>query len=280
MKLSNVKAQIYIPDGSDNLTALNRTTHLCIAAHQDDVEIMAYSAIAECYDNDKKWFTAVVLTDGAGSPRACEFATFTDDEMQEVRKKEQNEAAIKGKYSAIIQLGYPSNSIKTSNESLCITELSEIIKTCTPEIIFTHNPADKHDTHVATMLRTLEAIRILPKDAHPQKVFALEVWRGLDWLMDESKTIFDTSLNPDLAKQLLTTFKSQNNGGKRYDLATLGRRHANATFYTPHTVDTVTSCTYGLDITELISNPDVVGFIGKHINNFHDDVNKRINQLI
>ena len=34
---------IYIPDGTEEEQALERTTHLCIAAHQDDIEFMAYT---------------------------------------------------------------------------------------------------------------------------------------------------------------------------------------------------------------------------------------------
>ena len=42
---------IYIPDGEEEKRALARTTHLCIAAHQDDTEFMAFSPIAKCFQN-------------------------------------------------------------------------------------------------------------------------------------------------------------------------------------------------------------------------------------
>ncbi|MDR0221738.1 MAG: PIG-L family deacetylase, partial [Lachnospiraceae bacterium] len=89
MRLHNPKAHIYIPDGQEIATACARTTHLCIAAHQDDVEIMAYGAIAECYAATDRWFSAVVVTDGAGAPRAGAYAALTDEEMQKVRAREQ-----------------------------------------------------------------------------------------------------------------------------------------------------------------------------------------------
>ena len=56
---------IYYP----NEKSLEGITHMCVAAHQDDIEIMAYAPIAECYDSDEKFFAGVVVTDGAGSPR-------------------------------------------------------------------------------------------------------------------------------------------------------------------------------------------------------------------
>ena len=40
MKFSFVTAEVYIPDDTPLDEALHRTTHLCIAAHQDDIEIM------------------------------------------------------------------------------------------------------------------------------------------------------------------------------------------------------------------------------------------------
>lgn len=276
MKLNNEKGHIFIPDGSDIQTAMKRTTHLCIAAHQDDVEIMAYGAISECFDDENKWFSAVVITDGAGSPRNGDFAAITDEEMQKVRAKEQDDAAIIGKYSAMFQLAYPSKAAQYSGDGACAAELSAIIKACAPEIVFTHNLADKHDTHVGVVLRTLEAIRLLPAESQPQKVYALEVWRGLDWLQDEAKVIFDTAANPEIAEQLLSIFASQCAGGKRYDLAALGRRLANATFFTSHAVDTASSCSYGMDITELITRPNASDFIEKHIAHFRNDIMARI----
>ena len=37
----------YIPDGTEEQKAIERTTHLAISAHQDDIEFMAYAPIAE-----------------------------------------------------------------------------------------------------------------------------------------------------------------------------------------------------------------------------------------
>lgn len=56
MKFSHPKSDIYTPDGSAPDTALARTTHLCVIAHQDDIEINAYPAVAECYGRDDRFF--------------------------------------------------------------------------------------------------------------------------------------------------------------------------------------------------------------------------------
>jgi hypothetical protein len=38
MKFHKSDADIFVPDGADLPAALERTTHLCIGAHQDDQE--------------------------------------------------------------------------------------------------------------------------------------------------------------------------------------------------------------------------------------------------
>ena len=44
MKFSLNTAEVFIPDGVAEEQALGRTTHLCLAAHQDDIEIMLWPA--------------------------------------------------------------------------------------------------------------------------------------------------------------------------------------------------------------------------------------------
>ena len=45
MKLRSTEVDVYVPDGEPEESALARTTHLGIGAHQDDLEIMAISGI-------------------------------------------------------------------------------------------------------------------------------------------------------------------------------------------------------------------------------------------
>ncbi|MCL2546485.1 MAG: PIG-L family deacetylase [Oscillospiraceae bacterium] len=281
MQLKNAKGHIYIPDGSGAAAAMQRTTHLCIAAHQDDVEIMAYGPIVECYNDSNKFFSAVVITDGAGSPRDGKYASMTDEDMQLVRRQEQDAAAKMGRYSAMLQLGYPSKAAKASGDGQCAEELAAIIKACAPEFLFTHNLADKHDTHVGVALRTIEAIRSLPMELRPKKLYSMEVWRGLDWLLDSDKVVFNTDPEPQLASDILAVFESQCAGGKRYDLAAIGRRVANATFFASHAVDTCNSCSYALDITALILDDTIcpVDFIKAHIDSMRVDVEDRLARM-
>jgi LmbE family N-acetylglucosaminyl deacetylase len=179
---------------------------------------------------------------------------MTDEEMQGVRAKEQDAAADLGGYAAMLQLGRPSAQAKAPGDGALARELAEILRACKPETVYTHNLADKHDTHVGVALRLLEAIRLLPKEERPKKLYGMEVWRGLDWADDGEKVPMDTAPYPELAEKLLSVFASQCAGGKRYDLAALGRRLSNATFFASHSVDDFASCSYALDLTALIEN--------------------------
>ena len=184
MKFSSPAADVFVPDGAPLAVALARTTHLCLAAHQDDIEIMAYHGIAECYGRRDLGFTGVVITDGAGSPRAEKFANHSDEEMKAVRRAEQRDAAKLGRYAAVIQLAHPSTVVKSAKSAVVAGDLAAILAHCSPHTVYLHNPADKHDTHVACFLRSIEALRALPKAKRPKAVYGCEVWRDLDWLVD------------------------------------------------------------------------------------------------
>ena len=253
---------------------LEKTTHLCIGAHPDDVEIMAAAPILECYGKKDKNFTAVVVSDGAGSPRSGIYGNCTDDDIKKIRMQEQHTAAIVGKYLAVFQLGYTSADIKQRENDNIVNDLREILLKTTPQTVYVHNLADKHPTHVASSLKTIKALRTLPKNMRPQSVIACEVWRGLDWLCDDDKFILDTTPYPNISAALVGVYDSQISGGKRYDLASEGRRRANATYFDSHSVDNIESMNFGMDITELIKNDslDVETFVMKHIEKFGEEV--------
>jgi len=281
MNFRNNKANIFIPGGTPLAEALKRTTTLCIAAHQDDTEIMAFHAIAECYDDPKKAFGSVIVTDGAGSPRAGIYKDYTDEEMKKARLEEQKLAAQIGRYAVLLQLLYTSGQVKDPGNKDILLDIQDILEACAPETVITHNPADKHDTHVAVALRTIAAIRKMDAQLRPKKLYGMEVWRNLDWLCDEDKQVFDASAHPNIAAALLGVFDSQICGGKRYDAAALGRRTANATFFGDHHVDDAEAAAFGLDMTEMIENPVIspAEFIGKYIDGFRNDVKTKISRL-
>jgi len=281
MKLYMDTSMIFIPDGVPVVAALPRTTHMGIGAHQDDLEIMALAGILECFQQEDKWFCGVTVTDGRGSPRDAIYKDYSDEEMRIVRRGEQNKAAIIGEYSAQVQLDHPSSSAKGENKGAVISDLVTLINAARPEVIYTHNLADKHDTHVGVALRVIEALRQSDPAAQPKKLFGCEVWRDLDWMIDEDKIIFNVSTHENLQAALLGVFDSQISGGKRYDLASIGRRRANATYFASHGTDVVTGMIYGIDLTPLISDPDldIQGYIEGYIQRFSREIAERFTRL-
>jgi LmbE family N-acetylglucosaminyl deacetylase len=259
-------AEIFVPDGLPVEAALARTTHLAIAAHQDDLEIMATQPILQCFQRDDQWFTGVVVSDGRGSPRDDLYKDYTDEAMRLVRIKEQKKAAVIGEYAVQIILDYPSRVIKDGANVQPVEDLVALLTACHPEALYTHNLADKHDTHVAVALRAIAALRRLPEADRPQRVYGCEVWRDLDWMVDEDKVVFDVS---------------QICGGKRYDLASLGRRRAHATYYASHGTDVATGLTYGMDLTPLVNDPakSPKAYLQEYFQRFTQDVIGRLDRL-
>jgi len=202
--------------------------------------------------------------------------------MQKIRKVEQKKAAMVGEYSAVALLDYPSSAVKDPANKDVIRDIQQILDQARPRIIHIHNLADKHDTHVATALRTIQALRTLPAEARPEKLYGCEVWRDLDWMIDEDKVVFDVSAHENLALALDGVFDSQIVGGKRYDLATAGRRRANATYYASHAVDVATGMIFAMDLTPLIEDTslDVGQYIAEHINRFANEVSDRLHRLM
>ena len=282
MHFKNTNTEIYIPDDTTPHSALARTTHLAIGAHQDDLEIMAIDGILQCFQQPNRWFTGVIVTDGSGSPRSGVYADYTNEQMMMVRMHEQKKAAEIGEYSAQILLKYPSSAVKDGSNKDPVTDLMSIIQTTQPEVIYTHNLADKHPTHVGVAVKVIQALRALPSNVHPDKLYGCEVWRGLDWMLDEDKVTLDCSEKQNLQSTLVGVFDSQISGGKRYDLATLGRRTANATYYASHGVDDAEGLTFAMDLTLLVKNPDldIKTYVCKFIDRFSQAVEDTIASIL
>jgi LmbE family N-acetylglucosaminyl deacetylase len=281
MKFHQSTAEIYIPDGSPIEQAFARTTHLCVSAHQDDIEIMAAQPILECFQQREKWFTGVVVTDGRGSPRESLYGSYTDEEMRMVRFKEQRKAAMVGEYAAQVMLDYPSKVIKDASRADPVEDLMELLRATRPQYVFTHNLADKHDTHVSVALRVVAAIRRLDPAERPARLVGCEVWRSLDWMVDSDKVPMDVSAHENLQAALLGVFDSQIVGGKRYDLASMGRRRANATYFESHGIDLTNALSYGMEMTPLIHDTDIdpCTFAEALIQNFAQDVKDRLMRM-
>jgi LmbE family N-acetylglucosaminyl deacetylase len=281
MEFHRKTAEVYVPDHESHEQALMRTTHLCLAAHQDDIEIMAAQPIIECFQQKDKWFTGVVVTDGRGAPRNGLYKDYSDDELRLVRCMEQRKAAMVGEFAAQIMLDIPSRMIKDAAREEPVDDILAILRAAHPQFVYTHNLADKHATHVAVVLRVIQALRRLDPVDRPKRVVGCEVWRALDWMVDADKVIMDLSPHENLQLALLGVYDSQIAGGKRYDLASMGRRRANATYFESDDVDETTGLSYGMDLTPLMNDANLqpAEFVGGFIQRFAEDVRARVNKM-
>jgi LmbE family N-acetylglucosaminyl deacetylase len=282
MKLNNPTASVFIPDGQPAGEAFRRVTHLGIGAHQDDLEFMAFHGILECFARDDRWFGGVTCTNGAGSSRTGPYANCTDAQMMAIRRAEQDRAATVGQFGVMVQLDYPSSAVKSVTDTALKNDLKQILSATKAGVVYTHNPADKHDTHIGVTVAALQAMRELPREQRPRRVIGCEVWRNLDWLPDAEKVLMDVSGRDNLAAALNGIFDSQIAGGKRYDLATLGRRAANATFFESHATDRTTQLIFGMDLTPLVADEttDIVEYVCGFMDRLKADVREKLGKRL
>lgn len=224
--------------------------------------------ILECRDQDDRFFTGVVCTDGSGS------LTLGDngDELVERRAAEQIAAAELGRYSAVIMLGFTSDAVRsTGGIELLAKVLIELLARGGPERVLTHSPLDRHDTHVAVAMATVSAAAQSGPDDRPESLLGCEGWGGLDWL-DPDETVALPVGDPEGALELAQCFASQLEH-KRYDLAAQGRRRSNATFAEPLLADASPEVSLALDMTgAMASDGDVL----RQANEVTDRFRKRL----
>jgi LmbE family N-acetylglucosaminyl deacetylase len=255
MKLNRPLAEVFVPEGIAVSEALTRTTHMGIGAHQDDLEIMAFHGIMACFETNQRWFTGIVCSDGAGGPRGPAYRHWRAAEIKRLRRSEQRNAAAVGRYSAVVQLDYPSAAVKDPRNEAFHQDLQRLLAMSCPQVVYTHNLADRHATHVAVVVQVIGAVRQLSPDQRPQRLYGCEVWGALDWLPGDGKVMLDVSGHDPLAAALIGLYHTQVNAQKRYDLATLGRRRANATYLESHALGAAEQVILAMDLAPLIADP-------------------------
>ena len=99
---------------------------------------------------------------------------------------------------------------------------------------------------------------------------------------DAEKVVHDVGGHDNLAAALNGLFDSQIAGGKRYDLGVIGRRHANATFFESHGIDTSNALAFAMDLTPLAHDEtlDIVAYVTGFIDRFRSDVVAKMQKQI
>jgi LmbE family N-acetylglucosaminyl deacetylase len=281
VKLANAGAAVFVPDGRPADEALARTTHMGVVAHPDDLELLAYRGILDCFGRSDRWFCGVVVTDGAGSPRTGPYADFSGPRMREVRREEQKKAGVVGEYGSVVLLDFTSARVKAPPRKAVVEDLAALLRAARPKAVYTHNLADRHATHVAVALAVVAACRRLPAGDRPERLLGGEVWRDLDWLAEADKVTEDVGGHESLAAALIGVFHSQIGGGKRYDLAVRGRRRAHATYHRSHEVDATTGLSFAMDMTPLLKDDKLepAAYARQHLDRFAAEVRDQLARL-
>jgi LmbE family N-acetylglucosaminyl deacetylase len=274
LALTRPGADVFVPDGAPAADALARVTHLGIAAHADDLEIMAYHGIRTGRTEPGARFGAVVCTDGAGAPRGGPHAGVSDEEMRTLRRDEQREAARRGGYAVAVQLDHPSASVRDGAAPEVVRDLSAVLAATRPRVVYTHNPMDAHVTHLGVCAAAIDAIRALPAAARPDRVFGCEGWRGLDWLSGADKTWLDLGGDDAAWSHLIGAFASQIEGGRPYHEGALGRARANGVFREAGEAGGRERLWLAIDLTPLVRDgaEDLADFVRARLDRFAREV--------
>lgn len=280
MKLLNPRAEVFVPDRVPLEEAMPRTTHLGIGAHPDDLEFMTWHGILECLNREDRWFSGVTVTDGRGSSRTEEYGHYSDDEMVRVRLREQQTAAVVGGYASLSCLMYSSADVRGDARDRVVADLETLLRATRPQAIYTHNPCDRHDSHVAVFTAVLQALRNLGPEHHPAEFYGCEVWRSLDWMLEGDRVVFDVGAHENMTMALMGVYDSQIAGGKRYDLATAGRRRANATYHDAYTPDRTSLMEYAMDLRPLLADPGLppATYALQLVDRMREDVRRRLEE--
>jgi len=280
LELSKTGSEVFVPDGIDAAKALSRTTHLGVGAHPDDLEIMAIHGILTCYESDTQWFTGVVATDGAGGSGEAAGRRADAAALTERRRAEQKRAAELGKYGALVLLDHSSGAVKDLGQAAIVEDLVTVLRAAPANVVYTHNLADAHDTHVAVALAVIAACRTLGDAERPRRVIGCEVWRDLDWLSGEAKIAMPLGGREDLEGALIREFGSQLERRKRFDVGALGRRRANATFSDILRADDHEGVVWGMDLTPAARGDiEPAELVRSHLRTFEGDVEARLRRF-
>ena len=230
-----------------------RTTHLPWPPTQDDIEIMAYHGILECFESADRGFLGGHRHRRGREPADGIYANTPTTRCRRSAGRAE-EGRRGGRVLRVALLDYPSPAVKDPRRKWWRTSRHPRRRQPSESSIPTTSPTSTTPTW-RSALRAMRPSGSCRGGRGPEAVYGCEVWRDLDWLPSRDKVAFDVGDRENLAAALVGVFDSQITGGKRYDLATPGRRRAHATYHESHGRDVATGLTFAMDLTPLIQDP-------------------------
>jgi len=276
-------AEIFVPDGVSFEEAMSRSTVMAIGAHPDDMEIMAIPGILKGRQEGGSRFFGVVATNGGNTQRTGDYTGLSLLDMRETRAGEQKASAVSGQYSAVVLLGYESVEMKDIHDSRPDADFMQLIDGVRPDVLYLHNPFDRHDTHVAVCMRAIGALRKIAASSGwmPHAVYGCEVWRSLDWMIHGDLLSLPVDDPTNLSEVLIGHFKSQYAHERRYDLAIQGRRQVNAMHQEAQSPGLHTEIEYAVDLLPLVREEDLrlEDFTRRVLDHFAADILSRVERF-
>ena len=168
----NPTADFFVPDGAAPDAALARTTHLCISAHQDDIEIMAYHGVAECFGRQGPLVHRRGGDQRRGQPALRHLRRLhRRRDAEGARCVEQRKAAFVGEYACQIQLGFTSARSEGRRAKPAVVEdlaADSARRQAGSASICTTWPTSTTRTSSVT-LRAIAALRAVPRREHAEE---------------------------------------------------------------------------------------------------------------
>ena len=288
MKFTQSSADLFIPDAKPEARARlgAHDPFGRIGAHHDDLEFMAahYPILKGFSVPGERWFTR------RGGGRTARAAPGTVSNADVQRRPDGGSAppgAAQGRLrrrlrGATTQLGHPSSNVKDPAHKAVPADHRRLGRCQTPRSCARSTPTTwpTSTRPTSALPKPSPAIRRLePKAERPSKLVGCEVWRDLDWMNDQDKVVMNLDGHENLADALMGVFDSQICGGKRYDLATRGRRKAHATYFESHATDQHTALIWGMDLTPLMHGGDPATHVTAFMKRFEDEVLARVSKL-
>lgn len=246
--LPDVRA--WTPAGSNIQSALAKANSIAVVAHADDALIMLPDQATAV--GGTSGLIEILVTDGAGSvlPPGCR----TQSELVALREHEEIRVAQRAGFGGVIFLRASSATVRDTGERRVTQSIAAILACTHPEILVTHNPFDRHPTHLAVLARVLDAICRVPRRAWPLRLLGGEVWGGLDFLPAEIVQAHDISAQIETIGELMRLYETQNIN-QHYDLGAVGRYLSHATFHSSHARNEAVAMALTIDMTALLGRP-------------------------
>jgi LmbE family N-acetylglucosaminyl deacetylase len=219
-----------------------------IAPHPDDDAIGVGGSLLRHRAAGENVF-AIYVTDGAGTPTS---GGRTREEIVQTRQDEAMRGLGEMDGQAGIFLNYPSKAVRSERVADVVHDLGAIFDLLRPRVIYVTAPYERHSTHVACTLRTVEAIRAVEGFTPELKGYA--VWGYL--YGDENLEYVDITAHVDAKRRAIRCHESEV-AGHAYDDGIIGFHRYAAVFQEAHGLQEMAYAELLLDMSRLVREPDL-----------------------